>query len=72
MVDLKSNLLRKDLSKLNFCIQVVVCVEVLTQFWSPLCFQLLGYRCNSDRINFDVDFRNLRVVLKSPEVVTNN
>jgi hypothetical protein len=49
-------LLREDACKLNFCIKVVVSLEVLSKFWSPLSLELLGYSSNADGINFDVDF----------------
>ena len=72
MVNLKSNLLGENTSKLNLSIEVVVSIEILTEFRRPLSLELLRHGGYSDAVHLDVDLRNSRLILKSPVSSTLN
>ena len=50
----------------------MVGVEVLTEFGGPLSLELLGLRCDSNRVNLDVDLGNVGVAFKTPDDIADD
>ena len=69
-INLKGNLLRKDLSKLDLCVKVVVGGKILSLLWGPLGLELLGNRCDGHRVDLDVELRELIITFEAPVVCT--
>ena len=66
LINLKSNLLRKNTCQLNFGVKVMISIQILGKLGAPFSLQLLGHRGNSYRINLDVNFWDAAVIFQAP------
>ena len=60
LIDFKSNLLGKDARKLNFSVEVMISVQILSKLGAPFSLELLGDCCDSGAVHLDVDLWDLR------------